>query len=348
LIPLPKAVEWHNGNLRLLDQTLLPTVERYRTCICVEDVYDAIRRLQVRGAPAIGVAAAFGMLLGIEPQHSPADVTQLLKQHADRLVSARPTAVNLAWAVNRMLARAQNLLAESAELLLAGLTDEARTIYAEDVACCQRIGEAGLPLVIQYPNLLTHCNAGALAVSELGTALAPIYLAHQQGTAVHVYVDETRPLLQGARLTAYELTRSGVSATLITDNMAASVMGQGKVDAVIVGADRVAANGDIANKIGTLNLAILCHFYKLPFFVACPLSTIDMATATGSAIEIEQRSTDEITHLGDRRIAPEQVNAYNPAFDVTPAGLVSRIITDMGLLSPPYGPAIQALFDGNC
>ena len=222
------------------------------------------------------------------------------------------------------------------------LLQEAKAIHTEDAMACRAIGEFGAPLVGRHPRLLTHCNAGALAVSELGTALAPIYVAHRQGAKLHVFVDETRPLLQGARLTAWELQRAGVECTLITDNMAASVMAEGRVDAVIVGADRVAANGDVANKIGTLNLAILCKYFNLPFYVACPWSTIDLDTPQGSDIAIEQRQPSEVTQIMDVPIAPEGVDVANPAFDVTPAALVTCIITERGLIEPPLATNLRA------
>ncbi|MBD3646364.1 MAG: S-methyl-5-thioribose-1-phosphate isomerase, partial [Pseudomonadales bacterium] len=248
----PRALWWDQGLLHLLDQTRLPEAEEVIVCHDVDTVYEAIRTLRVRGAPAIGVAAAWGLITGLDA--GTADF-ETIRQRAARLIDARPTAVNLAWAVRRMLACAERHRNETAADLFAGLEAEARAIHEEDMAACQAIGEAGLPLVKAHPRLLTHCNAGALAVSGIGTALAPIYVAHGQGIPVHVHVDETRPLLQGARLTAWELERAGVPMTLITDNMAAAVMAAKRVDAVIDGADRVAANGDVANKMGTLNLA---------------------------------------------------------------------------------------------
>lgn len=335
---LPRAVTWDQGKLLLLDQRQLPHQEVITHCQSLENVFEAIKTLTVRGAPAIGIAAAYGLLVGLED----ADDAELLAgfdQRCDYLISARPTAVNLAWAVNRMRAKANAASNSLYEVLL----EEAKAIHQEDMTACNRIADVGLPLVKQYPRLLTHCNAGSLAVSELGTALAPIYRAHQQGINVHVYVDETRPLLQGSRLTAYELHRSGVDCTLISDNMAAHVMSLGEVDMVITGADRIAANGDTANKIGTLGLAILAAHFKIPFYVAVPLSTIDPQTASGQEIEIEERDPEEVKVLHGQPIAPSGVNARSPAFDVTPHHLIAGIITDEGLLEPPFDQAIAQL-----
>ncbi len=337
----PLAVVWAGDRVRLLDQTRLPHEEVYLDCLAIEDVFAAICKLSVRGAPAIGIAAAYGLVLQLEETMDAGANLAVLAERARYLRSARPTAVNLAWAVERMVRCAERSVGGSVGLRQALLT-EAVAIHTEDVAACRRIGEAGLPLVTARPRLLTHCNAGSLATSEMGTALAPIYLAHRQGVAVHVYVDETRPLLQGARLTAYELQRAGVPMTLIADNMAAHVMALGKVEAVIVGADRVAANGDVANKIGTLNLAILCQYFRIPFFVACPLSTIDLAIADGSHIPVEERSGEEVLSLAGRRLAPPATPVFNPAFDITPADLVSAIITDRGVLWPPFAPGLAA------
>jgi methylthioribose-1-phosphate isomerase len=262
-------------------------------------------------------------------------------QRCDYLIEARPTAVNLAWAVNRMR---KFFLEHSDETdIFDRLLAEANAIRKEDAMACNAIADVGVSLVEKHPRLLTHCNAGSLAVSELGTALAPIYRAQEKGIDVHVYVDETRPLLQGARLTAYELHRAGIDCTLITDNMAAHVMSEGKVDMVIVGADRIAANGDAANKIGTLNLAILCDYFSIPFYVAVPLSTIDVETASGADIVIEERNPEEVKMFAGQRVAPETVNARSPAFDVTPNKLITGIITDAGLLTAPFGAAISGV-----
>ncbi len=336
---LPKAVVWQDNHLKLLDQTILPHSEVMLDCERVEQVFAAIQKLQVRGAPAIGIAAAYGMVLGLAQS---AELT-LLEERAKYLISARPTAVNLAWAVNRVLATAR---AESQgdQVETRKLLDVAKAIHEEDRKSCLAIGDHGLPLIAKTPRLLTHCNAGSLAVSEYGTALAPIYRAHETGIEVHVFVDETRPLLQGARLTSFELGRHGVPHTLITDNMAAHVMSQGKVDAVIVGADRVARNGDAANKIGTLNLAVLCHYYKIPFYVACPVSTIDIATSQGEEIVIETRHPDEVRGFAGKWTSPSDTPVYNPAFDVTPASLITALITERGVIHEPNQQRIDQIF----
>lgn len=343
---VPKSVIWSNGNLRLLDQTRLPHKAVYLDCPDADSVAAAICSLAVRGAPAIGIAAAYGMVAGLHDNET-LDNHQLmvmLDERGRRLVNARPTAVNLAWSVNRMLSVAAASQNEKPALIVDRLIREAALIHEEDARACHAIGRHGLPLVKAKPRLLTHCNAGALAVSELGTALAPVYMAHAQGVPVHVFVDETRPLLQGARLTAYELKCAGVDFTLIADNMAAHSMARGDVEAVIVGADRVAANGDVANKIGTLNLAILCHYFGLPFYVACPASTIDLATAQGAEIVIEERDPVEVTTMAGQSIAPADVHVFNPAFDITPARLVTAMVTDRGVVRPPFGDNLAATF----
>jgi methylthioribose-1-phosphate isomerase len=336
LSTLPKAVRWNSRVLNLLDQRHLPHEERVITCESIEDVFKAIQTLSVRGAPAIGIAAAYGLLVGLFGTRLPVpELNSELAKRGEYLISARPTAVNLAWAVSRMIA----VLVEdfgNTELLLDRLEQEAIDIHNEDIRSCHLIGDHGVSLVQQFPNVLTHCNAGSLAVSEMGTALAPIYRAYEKNIPVHVLIDETRPLLQGARLTAYELQTVGVDCTLITDNMAAYMMASGKVDMVLVGADRITANGDVANKIGTLNLAVLCQYYKLPFYVACPISTIDLETPAGLEIEIEQRDVSEVTHIKGARISPEGMAVQNPAFDVTPWQLVTGIITENGIIRPPY------------
>jgi methylthioribose-1-phosphate isomerase len=339
---IPRSVSWHNGQLYLLDQRKLPQEEIVVTCERIEQVYDAIRNLTVRGAPAIGIAAAYGLLVGLS-DFTEEEVWAEVERRCDYLISARPTAVNLSWAVNRV----RNMMGRrrAGQSVYDRLLEEALTIHEEDARACNAIADYGLSLVREHPNLLTHCNAGALAVSELGTALAPIYRAHEAGVKLHVYVDETRPLLQGARLTAWELDRAGVDCTLITDNMAAHVMSQGEVDMVITGADRIAANGDAANKIGTLNLAILCQHFGIPFYIAVPLSTIDPNTATGTDIVIEERDASEVKQLAGHPIAPETVSARSPAFDVTPSRLITGIITDKGILSSPYHDAIERVLD---
>ncbi len=337
---VPVSVVWDNGALKLLDQRQLPHAETVITCQTIEEVHKAISTLTVRGAPAIGIAAAYGLILGFD-ELSGGNLLGELDRRADYLIGARPTAVNLAWAVNRMRGVIDRKVNPSDyRSVYDQLLGEAIRIHEEDRKACNGIADVGFPLVRDHPNLLTHCNAGSLAVSELGTALAPIYRAHEKGVKVHVYVDETRPLLQGARLTAFELSRHGVDCTLITDNMAAHIMSEGKVDMVIVGADRVAANGDAANKIGTLALAIISKHFSIPFYVAVPLSTIDTATSTGDDIEIEERDPQEVTSLAGHQIAPVGIKARCPAFDVTPNSLITGIITEAGLLQAPFDESI--------
>jgi methylthioribose-1-phosphate isomerase len=325
----------HSG-VRLLDQTLLPTQERYLEVTTVEQMAEAIRSLRVRGAPLIGVAAAMGVasaarrLGGSAPQR----LRDVLAA-CDVLQGTRPTAVNLAWALDRMRRSAHAAMGGSGNLQNA-LIMEANAIWEEDRAMCQRIGEAGLPLIPEGATVHTHCNAGALATGGIGTALAPVYLAHAAGRRVQVVADETRPLLQGSRLTAWELTRAGIPTTVIADNMAASRLRRGDISCVIVGADRIARNGDVANKIGTYGLALAAREHHVPFYVAAPRSTFDAATAHGGAIVIEERTPDEVRQVGGagaRETVPEEAGIWNPAFDVTPAELISGYITDAGLLS---------------
>lgn len=340
---LVRSIEWQEGELLVLDQTRLPHETVIEKVIRLETLINCIKKLKVRGAPAIGIAAAYGMVLGLPVFKNIDDLRQELLRRAEELIRARPTAVNLSWAVQRMLEcfekNANTAISEqrcqSPDLLAisALLEEEAVRIHEEDAELCHRIGLNGLPLVEKYPHILTHCNAGAFAVSRLGTALAPIYMAHEKGINVHVFVDETRPLLQGARLTAFELGKVGVPMTLITDSMAASVMQQGKVDMVLVGADRIAVNGDVANKVGTLSLAVLCAHFGIPFYVAAPSSTVDLSMMGGDGIVIEERDAREVTHIGDRSMAPTDVEVFNPAFDVTPADLITGVITDKGILT---------------
>ena len=331
--PTPLAIRWDNEQLRLLDQRKLPQEVRYLAISSIEDAWTAINTLTVRGAPAIGIAAAYALVVAMtqQPDGGPAFVAQL-QQHGEYLKSARPTAVNLSWAIQRLIDCAHTTPT------YAAIRQEAEAIHAEDRAICRKIGEHGQSLIAPGANVLTHCNAGALAVSELGTATAPMYLSHAAGKPFNVIVDETRPLLQGARLTAFELANAGISVELICDNMAATLMAQGMVDLVLVGTDRVTRNGDVVNKIGTLNLAVLCQHYHVPFFVACPSSTYDSRTATGADVTIEQRPAEEV--LGDHAA---NVTARNPAFDVTPANLVSGIITEHGIARAPVARSLPAL-----
>ena len=324
------------GVLDIIDQTLLPGTFQRIQLSDPEAVYDAIKRLAVRGAPAIGCAAALGLaacMRAFRAENSSAWLDHFWKI-ADYIESSRPTAVNLPWAVSRCRDAVSRISGGVAELN-AVLLHEALSILAEDIAMCDAIGKNGLSLIRDGMGILTHCNAGALATGGSGTALAPIYAAQEAGLHLRVYSDETRPLLQGARLTAWELSQAGIDVTTICDSMAAQVMREGKVDLVIVGADRVAANGDAANKIGTYQLAITAKYHHVPFYIAIPYSTIDRSLADGSLIPIEQRDGAEITNWGGRRISPEKIKVYNPAFDVTPASLISGYITEKGVTILP-------------
>jgi methylthioribose-1-phosphate isomerase len=337
---LPPTLRWDgnaSGNLVLLDQTRLPGEIVEHRCRSVEDVWEAIRSLRVRGAPAIGIAAAYGVVLGVRDclTSSAAATREKVFQASDRLATSRPTAVNLFWALDRMQ-RAAVMVADDGDgrALAERLLAEAQAIHEEDRATCRAIGRHGSKLLADGDGVLTHCNAGGLATSEYGTALACIFAANEAGKRLHVYVDETRPLLQGARLTSWELLQAGIETTLICDSMAAQVMREGRVRAVITGADRIAANGDVANKIGTYGLALLAAAHDIPFYVAAPKSTFDLSLLTGDATPIEQRAGDEITHGFGRQTAPPGVNVYNPAFDVTPARLIRAIVTEQGILAP--------------
>ena len=328
---VPPAISWEGGQLRLLDQRRLPGVVEH---LLIEDIpaaVEAIATLAVRGAPAIGIAAAYALAVTAR-RDGKAGLQAVLLDGGNALIAARPTAVNLRWAVERMRRRG------AAEPSAAALVEEAEAIHREDAAACRAIGEHGRGLIQAGCNVLTHCNAGALAVSELGTATAPLYLNHQAGVDFHVYVDETRPLFQGARLTAWELACAGIDLTLICDSAAAGLMAAGRIDLIIVGADRVAANGDVVNKIGTLNLAVLANHFEVPFYVACPLSTFDPAAATGRDIPIEERAEGEI-----RQGHAAEVRAFNPAFDLTPAALVTAIITERGIARPPLADSLSRL-----
>jgi len=336
----PPAVVWHDGDLRLLDQRRLPHQITYLAIDSLDAAFEAIRTLAVRGAPAIGIAAGYALVIAMRHAcnaapalvEAPEAFRQRLDEFARQLNAARPTAVNLAWATGRIRRRAER------SPTLEAIRAEAEAIHAEDRAICRAIGEHGRALIRPGMTVLTHCNAGALAVSELGTATAPLYLAHAAGVPFRVFADETRPLLQGARLTAWELDQAGIDVTLICDNMAASFMARGEIDLVIVGTDRVTRNGDVVNKIGTLNLAVLCRYFGVPFYVACPSSTWDPATATGADVPIEERAADEV--LGT---AAARVPVRNPAFDVTPADLVTGIVTERGIARAPLGKSLAAL-----
>ena len=328
----------------ILDQTRLPAEESYLSLVTAEDIWDAIYKLKVRGAPAIGVAAAYGMYVCSRQiqASSYSDFYTEFHRIKEYLAGARPTAVNLVAALNRMEKVVQDNPSEEVATLVQLLHDEAQAIRTEDAAACRRIGEHCLSLLRPGMGLLTHCNAGHLAVSEYGTALAPIYLGEERGYGFKVFADETRPLLQGARLTAYELQRAGVDVTLICDNMASAVMQKGWVQAVVVGCDRVAMNGDVANKIGTSGVAVLAHHYGIPFYVLGPTSTVDKQCPDGKSIVIEERDPDEVSEMWyAHRMAPRGVRIYNPAFDVTPHELITAIITEKGIAYPPFEDSLR-------
>jgi methylthioribose-1-phosphate isomerase len=333
------------GRLRLIDQTRLPVEFAEIDCRNVETVWEAIKTLRVRGAPAIGVAAAYGVCLGV--QHvvgaDEAGFFCRLYEVADYLATSRPTAVNLFWAIQRMKKSAERFRGRPTAEIAAGLLAEAHAVYEEDRQMCRAIGRHGEALLRDGQGVLTHCNAGGLATSDYGTALAVIFAATAAGKKLHVFADETRPLLQGARLTAWELRQREIDATLICDNMAAQVMREGRVQAVIVGADRIAANGDTANKIGTYGVAILAAYHKIPFYVAAPSSTFDLSIADGTKIPIEQRDSREVTHGFGRQTAPDGVAVYNPAFDVTPAELIAGMVCERGVIQPVGRETIAAM-----
>ncbi|MGK0290333.1 MAG: methylthioribose-1-phosphate isomerase [bacterium] len=346
LSSVPKSIEWSSRELFFIDQTLLPNEVVIEKQESIEQVWQSIKILKVRGAPAIGIGAAYGLVIGAKTllNETKSEFLEKLRKQADYLDSSRPTAVNLHWALERMMKVAKETELETATEIFEILVKEAEAIHQEDREICFQIGKNGESLIQDGMGVLTHCNAGALAVSELGTALSPIYSAHQKGVKFKVYADETRPLLQGARLTAWELQQAEVDITLICDNMAAHLMSQGLIQMVIVGTDRVAKNGDVANKIGTLGVAILAKYFNIPFYVACPSSTLDFSTPTGKEIVIEERGEDEVTFFGERRTGPEGIQVRNPAFDVTPNELVTAIITEKGLVSTPYETNLGKLF----
>lgn len=342
-----ESVRLDNDELILLDQTKLPNEINILRLTDIKDIWQAIYKLQVRGAPAIGVAAAFGLYISAMKIESN-DYDEFFNgvhEAKEYLNSARPTAVNLSWALNRMEKVISDNPDKSVSELKKLLKSEAIAIKSEDSEMCRKIGEHGLTLIKNGDGILTHCNAGQLATSKYGTALAPIHLGRERGMNFHVFCDETRPLLQGARLTAFELTTDGVDTTLICDNMASQVMKNGWINAVFVGCDRVAANGDACNKIGTSGVAVLAKYYKIPFYVFTPTSTIDMSIENGDKIIIEQRPSNEVTETWyKKRMAPEDVKVYNPAFDVTDHELITAIITEHGIIRPPYSESLKKLF----
>lgn len=335
LVPPIPTLRVDGDDVSIIDQTLLPAEERRIVISTVAEMWEAIKSLRIRGAPAIGIAAAFGLDIAARASQATTrdELLDDLTRASEYLATARPTAVNLFWALKRIDDRARAEQTDDVPTLVAAVHREAQAILDEDLEICRRIGEHGADL-ITGGSVLTHCNAGGLATSGYGTALAPLYVAHERGLAVHVYAGETRPLLQGARLTSWELARAGIDVTVIADNMAATVLSSGQVKAIIVGADRVAANGDVANKIGTLGVAVLARTFNVPFYVAIPISTIDFDTPTGADIPIEVRLDSELTTFNGRPITPSGIAIYNPAFDVTPAEYVTAFITEAGVLSP--------------
>lgn len=346
-----KTVEWTDEGVRMIDQRLLPTEEKYLMLRSCEEVADAIKKMVVRGAPAIGVSAAMGIALGTKQAvgTAVADLEEDFDFFCDMMSRTRPTAVNLFWAIERMRDRFRRAKAEGAdaESIKEQLVEEAKTIFEEDIEANRRLGRFGGELLPDDATVLTHCNAGALATAgDYGTALGVVRGARDAGKRIAVIADETRPFLQGARLTAWELQKDDIPVTVITDNMAGHIMRQGNVDAVVVGADRIAANGDTANKIGTYMVAVLARQHSIPFYVAAPLSTVDLNVPTGEQIPIEERDAREVTHIRDQRLAPEGVAVQNPAFDVTPNELVAAIITDRGVARPPYNESLRKLFEG--
>ena len=340
-----QTLEWTSSGVRFIDQTKLPTEETYVTCTTHQQVADVIRNMVVRGAPAIGVAAAMGVALGVQNSRA-ADVPALesdLNSVAEIIASTRPTAVNLFWGIRRMRDKFDSLRSRPIPEIKSALVEEAQRIHAEDIAANQAMGRHGATLMPDRGGVLTHCNAGALATAGYGTALGVIRAAVEQGKKIHVYADETRPFLQGSRLTAWELMKDGIPTTVISDNMAGAMMKQGKIGAIVVGADRIAANGDVANKIGTYTVAVLAKEHGIPFYVAAPFSTIDLATPDGSKIPIEQRNPKEVTHIAGRQMVPDGVSIENPAFDVTPARYVGAIITERGIARAPYETSLRDL-----
>jgi methylthioribose-1-phosphate isomerase len=338
------TVWWENDRVIMIDQRLLPAEERYLELRTHEEVADAIKTMVIRGAPAIGVAAAFGVVLGVRQIAARGPVTgEAFDRVAALLASTRPTAVNLFWALSRMKRRFEGTKPSEMD---GALLEEALAIETEDLRSCERIGELGAALLPSRARVLTHCNAGALATAGYGTALGVLRSAARAGKLLRVYADETRPYLQGARLTAWELVRENIPTTLITDSMAGHLMSRGEIDAVVVGADRIAANGDVANKIGTYSVAVLARENGLAFYVAAPVSTIDLATPTGAEIPIEERSADEVTAHAGTRVAPAGVDVRNPAFDVTPNRYVTAIICERGVARAPYAESLKTLANG--
>ncbi len=340
-----QTLEWTDQGVRFIDQTKLPTEETYVNCTTHQQVADVIVTMVVRGAPAIGVAAAMGIALAVK--NSKAETVGDLKRDFDEacdvIGKTRPTAVNLFWAIRRMQQKFERVRIRPIPQIKQTLIEESKRMHAEDIAANQAMGRHGATLMPSEGGVLTHCNAGALATAGYGTALGVIRGAIEQGKKIHVYADETRPFLQGSRLTAWELMKDGIPTTVISDNMAGAMMSKGKIKAVVVGADRIAANGDVANKIGTYTVAVLAKEHGIPFYVAAPFSTVDLATPDGSGIPIEQRNAREVTHIAGKQMVPDGVQIENPAFDVTPAKYVTAIITERGIARAPYEESLSKL-----
>jgi methylthioribose-1-phosphate isomerase len=340
-----QTLEWTDRGVRFIDQTKLPTEETYVTCTTYEQVADVIRNMVVRGAPAIGVAAAMGIALGVNNSkaETTADLKRDLDQICDVMGKTRPTAVNLFWAIRRMQEKFERVRVRPIAQIKRDLTEEAQRMHAEDIAANQAMGRHGATLMPAEGGVLTHCNAGALATAGYGTALGVIRAAVEQGKKIHVFADETRPFLQGSRVTAWELMKDGIPTTVISDNMAGAMMRQKKIGAIVVGADRIAANGDVANKIGTYTVAVLAKEHGIPFYVAAPISTVDLDCPTGNEIPIEERNIREVTHIAGKQMVPDGVSVQNPAFDVTPAQYVAAIITEQGIARAPYDNSLRKL-----
>jgi methylthioribose-1-phosphate isomerase len=337
-----ETIEWTAAGVVMIDQTRLPLQEQYVTCRDYQEVATAIRDMIIRGAPAIGVAAAMGVAIGVQ-QASPENLDAQVEQICSTLAATRPTAVNLFWAIDRMKRLYAGMKGRPIEDIRARLIEEAKLIREEDIAINRAIGSNGAPLVPDHKTVLTHCNAGALATAGYGTALGVIRAAREMGKSIDVFADETRPFLQGARLTVWELQQDGIPTTLITDNMAGHFMKAGRIGCVVVGADRIAANGDVANKVGTYSVAVLAKENGVPFYVAAPISTLDLTLTSGDQIPIEERSAAEVTHVFGNPVAPPGTAVKNPAFDVTPARYVSAIITEKGVARAPYEESLRKL-----
>ena len=343
------TLEWTDRGVVFIDQTKLPTEETYVTATTHQQVADIIRNMVVRGAPAIGVAAAMGIALGVKNSKAEngADLKRDFDQICENIRQTRPTAVNLFWAIRRMQEKFETLRVRAVPQIKQALVEEAQRMHAGDIAANQAMGRHGATLMPASGGVLTHCNAGALATAGYGTALGVIRAAVEAGKKIHVYADETRPFLQGSRLTAWELMKDGIPTTVISDNMAGAMMHQGKIGAIVVGADRIAANGDVANKIGTYTVAVLAKEHGIPFYVAAPISTVDLETPDGSKIPIEQRNVKEVSHIAGKQMTPDGVSIENPAFDVTPAKYVAAIITERGIARAPYEESLRKLSEEN-